>query len=299
VRTRGKGDFQIDVRSFRCKLRIFRNLWCVRKVKEGWASAGGLIFRILRRHLLWSAPNYKYATKQFLEISRSFSAPTASVPASKRRIRTPHRYANLAKVAGVDMREALTPDAQPHHMLPESEDLWYVFILFLLLRTNLSHYWYLELIAARARRLLLFAFLQYLCKYFFMVACTLDGLLNHINKSVRTDWNSSGCVPRASDMGKQREHRIQALGVRRQISEISLPKSCETTQHILLTPIEDFFWRTLISYPQIKFVRGPGSSRPVYLAQIQSIIDIFWKRWTIKISFAGVRERTTNYSTIR
>ena len=52
-----------------------------------------------------------------------FSAPTANVAVTKHRIRTPHRYANLAKVAGVDMREALTPDAQAHHRLPESEDL--------------------------------------------------------------------------------------------------------------------------------------------------------------------------------
>ncbi|XP_078487200.1 palladin isoform X5 [Ciona intestinalis] len=50
-------------------------------------------------------------------------SPTCDAPSSKHRIRTPHRYANLAKVAGVDMREALTPDAQSHHILPESDDL--------------------------------------------------------------------------------------------------------------------------------------------------------------------------------
>nr|CAB3264639.1 palladin-like [Phallusia mammillata] len=50
-------------------------------------------------------------------------SPTSDIPSNRRRIRTPHRYANLAKVAGVDMREALTPDAQANHCLPESEEL--------------------------------------------------------------------------------------------------------------------------------------------------------------------------------
>jgi len=39
-----------------------------------------------------------------------------------RKIRTPNRYANLAKVAGVDMKEALAIDTRYDH-LPESEDL--------------------------------------------------------------------------------------------------------------------------------------------------------------------------------
>ena len=39
-----------------------------------------------------------------------------------RRIRTPNRYANLAKIAGVDMKESLNIDARFDH-IPESEDL--------------------------------------------------------------------------------------------------------------------------------------------------------------------------------
>jgi len=39
-----------------------------------------------------------------------------------RRIRTPNRYANLAKIAGVDMKESLNSDARFDH-IPESEDL--------------------------------------------------------------------------------------------------------------------------------------------------------------------------------
>jgi len=40
-----------------------------------------------------------------------------------RRIRTPNRYANLAKIAGVDMKESLAVDARFDQLLPESEDL--------------------------------------------------------------------------------------------------------------------------------------------------------------------------------
>ena len=46
-------------------------------------------------------------------------------PNQRRRIRTPHRYANLAKTAGIDMRESISPDvtALTPSQLPESEDL--------------------------------------------------------------------------------------------------------------------------------------------------------------------------------
>ncbi|XP_076824179.1 palladin-like isoform X7 [Clavelina lepadiformis] len=52
-------------------------------------------------------------------------SPTAGEqPTNRRRIRTPHRYANLAKVAGIDMREAISPDAQGQSQyLPESDEL--------------------------------------------------------------------------------------------------------------------------------------------------------------------------------
>lgn len=47
-------------------------------------------------------------------------------PHQRRRIRTPHRYANLAKTAGIDMRESISPDVSATlspTLLPESEDL--------------------------------------------------------------------------------------------------------------------------------------------------------------------------------
>ncbi|XP_039249988.2 palladin-like isoform X1 [Styela clava] len=53
-------------------------------------------------------------------------SPTMEAPHQRRRIRTPHRYANLAKTAGIDMREAISPDVHalsPAHHLPESDDL--------------------------------------------------------------------------------------------------------------------------------------------------------------------------------
>jgi len=40
---------------FGAKLRIFRNLWCVRMDKE----EGGHFFAILYRRVLWTAPNKK------------------------------------------------------------------------------------------------------------------------------------------------------------------------------------------------------------------------------------------------
>jgi len=62
------GSSDADVRTFRrIKHRIFRNFWCVRTDKEGWASAdtlrtrgmGGQFFAILCGRHLWTAPNLK------------------------------------------------------------------------------------------------------------------------------------------------------------------------------------------------------------------------------------------------
>ena len=51
------------------------------------------------------------------------AGPVSSDPAERVRIRTPHRYENLARVAGIDVRESFTPEAYVHSYLPESEEL--------------------------------------------------------------------------------------------------------------------------------------------------------------------------------